>query len=167
MGDSAGGGLSLATLIALQDKGLPLPSAAVALSPWTDLKCTGESLVTKANLDPFTPGDSWTVFSHYYVGDNDPCLPWISPLYGDLQGLPPMLIYVGGNEVLLDDSIRFAERAKRAGVDVKLHIGEGLFHCYPVFASLLPEARQAMTDICIYITTQMRPVPANLTSSAS
>ncbi|MBZ0281178.1 MAG: alpha/beta hydrolase [Anaerolineae bacterium] len=155
MGDSAGGGLSLATLIALRDKDLPLPSATVALSPWTDLKCTGESLITNEKLDPFTPRDSWSVFSDYYVGNNDPCLPWISPLYGDLQGLPAVLIYAGGHEVLVDDSTRFAEKAKHAGVDVTLHIGEGMFHCYPVFASLLPEAQQAMAEICTYIKTRL------------
>jgi epsilon-lactone hydrolase len=151
VGDSAGGGLCLATLIALRDEGVPLPAAAVALSPWTDLKCTGESLTTKAAVDALTWAGSWTVFSKYYVGDHDPSLPWISPLYGDLQGLPPILIYVGGNEVLLDDSTRFADKAKAAGVDVTLKIGEGLFHCFPVCSPLFPEARQAMDEICAFI----------------
>jgi epsilon-lactone hydrolase len=162
MGDSAGGGLALATLVALRDQGMPLPSAAVALSPWTDLKGTGESLMTNAKSDPFTPRESWTVFSHYYVGDNDPCHPWISPLYADLRGLPPMQIYAGGAEVLLDDSTRFAEKAAAAGVDVTLHVGEGMFHCYPVFGSFLPEGKQAMAEICGTIKTRLttNPVPA-------
>jgi acetyl esterase/lipase len=154
-GDSAGGGLCLATLIALRDQGIPLPAAAVALSPWTDLKCTGESLRTKAKVDTLTWAESWTVFSKYYVGDNDPCLPWISPLYGDLHGLPPMLIHVGGDEVLLDDSTRFAEKAKDAGVDVTLKVGEGMFHCFPLCAPLFPEARQAMDEICAFIKTHI------------
>jgi monoterpene epsilon-lactone hydrolase len=154
-GDSAGGGLCLATLLALRDQGVALPAAAVALSPWTDLKCTGESLTTKKKVDPFTPGDAWTVFSKYYVGDNDPGLPWISPLYGDLSGLPPILIYAGDRDVLFDDSTRFVEKAKAAGVDATLRVGEGLFHCYPVCASLFPEARQAMDEICAFINTHV------------
>lgn len=155
LGDSAGGGLCLATLIALRDQGIPLPAAAVALSPWTDLKCTGESLRTKAKVDPLTWAESWTVFSKYYAGENDPCLPWISPLYGDLHGLPPIRIYVGENEVLLDDSTRFAEKAKDSGVDVTLKVGEGMFHCFPVCAPLFPEAKEAMDEICTFIKTHI------------
>jgi monoterpene epsilon-lactone hydrolase len=155
VGDSAGGGLCLATLIALRDKGIPLPAAAVALSPWTDLKCTGESYRTKVKVDPLTWPESWTVFSKYYAGDNDPCNPWISPYYGDLHGLPPILIYVGEDEVLLDDSTRFAEKAKDAGVDVTLKVGEGMFHCFPVCAPLFPEAKQAMDEICTFIKTHI------------
>ena len=151
VGDSAGGGLCLATLLALRDQGIPLPAAAVALSPWTDLKNTGESLKTKAKADQLTWGESWIVFSKYYAGDNDPGNPWISPLYGDLHGLPPILIYVGEDEVLLDDSIRFAEKAKNSGADVTLRVGEGMFHCFPACAPLFPEAKQAMDEICTFI----------------
>jgi monoterpene epsilon-lactone hydrolase len=153
VGDSAGGGLCLATLLAIRDQGLPLPAAAVALSPWTDLKCTGESYQTKLKVDPATWPGSWTVFSQYYAKDNDPDLPGISPLYGDLQGLPPLLIYAGSDEVLLDDSTRFAEKAKNAGVEVTLKVGEGMFHCFPVCAPLFPEAKQAMAEICTFIKT--------------
>lgn len=155
VGDSAGGGLTLATLIALRDQGLPLPAAAVALSPWTDLKCSGESYRTKIKVDPATWPGSWTVFSKYYTNGNDPGHPWISPLYGDLRGLPPILIYVGTDEVLLDDSIRFAEKARKAWVDVTLKVGEGMFHCYPVCTPLFPEARQAMEEICFFIKTHV------------
>lgn len=151
MGDSAGGGLCLATLLALREQGLPLPNAAVALSPWTDLKCTGESLTTNSKVDLLTWKDSWTIFSHYYVKDSDPCNPLVSPLYGDLCGLPSMLIYVGGDELLRDDSTRFASKAKEAGVDVRLTVGEGMFHCYPVCAPLFPEATQAMEELCAFI----------------
>jgi len=154
-GDSAGGGLCLATLIALRDQGIPLPAAAVALSPWTDLKCTGDSHRTKNEVDPLTPKGSCTVFSKYYVGENDPCNPWISPYYGDLHGFPPMLIHVGEDEVLLDDSTRFAEKAKDAGVDVTLKVGERMFHCFPVLAPLFPEAKQAMDEICTFIKTHI------------
>jgi monoterpene epsilon-lactone hydrolase len=151
VGDSAGGGLCLATLIALRDKNIPLPAGAVALSPWTDLKCTGESYRTKTKVDSLTWPESWTIFSKYYVGENDPGNPWISPLYGDLQELPSLLIYVGEDEVLLDDSTRFAKKAKDAGVDVTLKVGKGMFHCFPVCAPLFPEAKQAMDEICAFI----------------
>jgi acetyl esterase/lipase len=91
-GDSAGGGLCLAALLAIRDQDLPLPAAAVALSPWTDLKCNGESYRSNAGKC-LSPEGTWTAFSKHYVGDCDPGLPWISPLYGDLHGLPPMLIW--------------------------------------------------------------------------
>ena len=149
-GDSAGGGLCLAALLALRDRGIPLPAAAVALSPWTDLKCTGESYRSNAKKC-LSPDGTWTAFSKHYTGNHDPCLPWISPLYGDLHDLPPLLIYVGGDEILYDDAVCFAEKAKAAGVDVTLKVGEGLFHCYPVCAPLFPEATQAMNEICDFI----------------
>lgn len=154
VGESAGGGLCLATLIALRDLGVPLPAAAVAISPWTDLKCTGDSYRTRAGVC-LSPGEMWTVCSKYYVNDNDPCLPWISPLYGDLGGLPPILVHVGEDEVLLDDSIRFAEKAKAAGVDVTLRVGKSMVHCYPLLPSFIPEARQAMEEICAFIRTHL------------
>ncbi|MFA6240786.1 MAG: alpha/beta hydrolase [Candidatus Hydrogenedentales bacterium] len=151
IGDSAGGGLALATLLAIRDQGLPLPAGAVALSPWTDLKNSGDSLKTNAQVDTLCWKEAQTVFSKYYAGDNDPGNPWISPLYGDLHGLPPIRIYVGGSELLLDDSTRFAKRAAEAGVDIKLTVGEGLFHCYPACAPLFPEATQGMREICAFV----------------
>jgi acetyl esterase/lipase len=153
-GDSAGGGLCLATLLALRDQDIPLPAAAVAISPWTDLKCTGASYRSNARKC-LSPEGTWTAFSKHYVGDDDPGLPWISPLYGDLRGLSPIMIYVGGDEILRDDSIRFAEKAKDAGVDVTLRVGKGLFHCFPVCAPLFPEATQAMDEICAFIKMRL------------
>ncbi len=152
-GDSAGGGLCLATLLALRDQGIPLPAAAVALSPWTDLKCTGESYQSNAGKC-LSPDGTWTAFSKHYAGEHDAGMPWISPLYGELQGLPPLLIYVGEDEILFDDAVRFAEKAKDSGVDVTIRVGEGLFHCYPVCAPLFPEATQAMKEICDFIKKQ-------------
>ena len=154
-GESAGGGLCLATLLALRDQGTPLPAAAVALSPWTDLKLTGESVRTRARVAIDPPGMS-TVCSKYYAGDHDPGLPWISPLYGDLHGLPPLLICVGNDEMGRDDSTRFAEKATAAGVNVTLRIGEGMVHCYPLFAPLFPEATEAMQAIGAFITAHAR-----------
>ncbi len=152
VGESAGGGLGLAALLALRDQGLPLPAAAVAMSPSTDLKLTGESHRTKARACLSPPGMA-LVCSKYYAGENDPGLPWISPLYGDLHGLPPLLIYVGEYETLLDNSTRFAAKAEAAGVEVILRVGEGMFHCYPLMAPLFPEATQALDEICSFIQT--------------
>lgn len=153
-GESAGGGLCLATLLALRDQGDPLPAAAVALSPWTDLTLTGESLQTRlqASIDP--PNMS-AVCSKYYVGDHDPRLPWISPLYGDLHGLPPLFICVGTYETLLDDSTRFAEKAAAAGVEVTLRVWESMIHCFPLMAPLFPEATQALAETCAFIKTHL------------
>jgi acetyl esterase/lipase len=154
MGESAGAGLCLATLLAIRDKGMPLPVAGVALSPWTDLKLTGESYRTKAGVCISPPGMS-AVCSKYYYGNNDPTDPWISPLYGDLHGLPPLYINVGSYETMMDDSTRFAEKAKAAGVDVTLTIGEKMIHCYPLMAPMFPEATQAMDEICVFIRKQL------------
>lgn len=150
VGESAGGGLCLATLLALRDQKIPLPSAAVALSPWTDLTLSGGSYQTNAKVC-LAPAGMNVVCSKYYFGDHDPCLPWISPLYGELHGLPPLLIQVGGDETLLDDSTRFAEKAKIAGVDVTLKVKEGMMHCYPLLPSFIPEAREAMNEMCAFI----------------
>jgi len=151
IGDSAGGGLVLATLLTARDQGIPLPAGAVALSPWTDVKNTGASWETNAKVDPLTWRESQAVFAKYYAGDQDAGNPLMSPLYGDLHGLPPLLIYVGGYEVMLDDSTRFAAKAQAAGVAVTLHIGEGMFHCYPACAPLFPEATQAMEEIGAFV----------------
>lgn len=151
-GDSAGAGLCLATLLAIRDNELPLPAAAAVLSPWTDLKCTGNSY---ARRDPLAPDGSWHVYATYYAGDNDPALPLISPLYGDLAGLPPLLIYVGEEEAMLDDSVRFAEKARAAGVEVRLHVGQGMVHCYPALSPLFPEAKAAMEDICAFLADKI------------
>ena len=154
MGESAGGGLCLATLLAVRDAGLPLPAGAIALSPWTDLKCTGTSYQTKAGVC-LSPFGSWQVFSQYYAGDHDPGLPGISPLYGDLHGLPPLLIQVGEDEVLRDDAVRFAEKAQAAGVDVTLRVDQGMVHCYPLMAPLFPEASAAMDEICAFTSQRI------------
>jgi acetyl esterase/lipase len=150
-GDSAGAGLMLAALLALKSRGLPLPAAGAALSPWTDLKCTGESLVTRKKVDPFTPDGAWDVFSACYTAGQNAGSELISPLYGDLAGLPPLFICAGDHDVLIDDSTRFAEKARAAGVEVTLKVGEGLFHCYPALAPLFPEATEDLNAICAFL----------------
>ena len=154
VGESAGGGLCLAALLAVRDRGLPLPATGVAISPWTDLKLTGESHRTKARVCLSPPGMS-AVCSQYYAGDYDRELPYISPLYGDLHGLPPLLIQVGEYETLLDDSTRFAAKAEAAGVDVTLRVGEKMIHCYPLLAPLFPEASQALGETCDFIRSHL------------
>jgi len=155
MGDSAGGGLALATLLELKEKLLPLPKAAIVLSPWTDLKNTGDSLTKNEKVDFLTWRESWTIFSDYYRGGESPDNPLVSPLYGDLRGLPPLKIFVGGDELLLDDSVRFAQKAKEAGVEVSLVTGKGMFHCYPVCAPLFPEATAAMSELVTFLQAQL------------
>ncbi len=149
-GESAGGGLCLAALLAFREQGLPLPAAAVALSPWTDLALTGESHRAKAKVC-LSPKGMAEVCSRHYAGANDPTLPLISPLYGDLHGLPPLHITVGGDETMLDDATRFAKKAQAAGVGVTLRVGAGMMHCYPLLPPFVPEAREAMAEICAFI----------------
>ncbi len=151
MGDSGGGNLLFSTLLALKEKGIQQPAAAVALSPWIDLTNSGESWESNAEKDHLCWKEAQTIFSKCYTGDHDPALPLISPLFGDLRGLPPLLIYVGGDELMRDDSTRFSRKAKKEGVDVTLRVGAGLFHCYPACAPLFPEATQALEEICDFI----------------
>ncbi len=153
-GESAGGGLSLALLLALKENGIPLPAGAVAISPWTDLSCSGESYRTKNRLSP-APIDSWHVFSRHYAGDQDPHNPLISPLYGDLRNLPPLFINSAVNDELYDDGKEFARRAKEAGVDVIFRSGEGMIHCYPLLAPYFPEATSAMQEIVDFVRARL------------
>lgn len=147
IGDSGGGGLLLCTLMALKDKGIELPACAVAMSPWVDLTNSGESLTKNSQKDTLCWKDAQFVFSRYYVGEANPENPWISPIFGNFIGLPPVMLFVGSDELLLDDSVRYAQKAKEAGVDITLHIGNGLFHCYPACSPMFPEAKIAMEEI--------------------
>ena len=150
-GDSAGGGLTAATLVKLRDLGIPLPAAAVLLSPWTDLDVTGDSMRSKKREDPFIKIGDVFWMSSLYCGDEDPRNPYISPLYADLKGLPPLLIHVGSAELLLDDSTRFAEKAKLAGVDVTLEIWEDMIHVFQAFALWAPEGQKGIDKIGEFI----------------
>ena len=150
-GDSAGGGLTLATLVKLRDEGISLPIAAVCLSPWTDLAGTGESIKTKVELDPFVTPENFEISVRAYLGATDSLNFLASPLYANLQGLPPLFIQVGTSELFLDDSVRFAERAKAAGVDVKLEIWSDMIHIFAFFAAFAPESRQGIEQIGEFI----------------
>ncbi len=150
-GDSAGGGLTAATLVKLRDLGTSLPAAAVLLSPWIDLDMTGNSLRAKRKVDPFVSIDELFWMSGLYCGEEDPRNPYISPLYADLKGLPPLLIQVGSAEILQDDSIRFAEKAKKAGVDVVFDIWQDMIHVFQAFALFAPEGQQGIDKIGEFI----------------
>ena len=149
-GDSAGGGLALAMMLALRDAGVALPAAAALFSPWTDLAATGESLVTNDDRCALFRGDKIGPGALYYLGTADPKNPLASPLYGDLKGLPPMLIHVGENEVLLDDSRRFAERARAAGVEVEIKIWPVVPHDWQLVPAM-PEAKQSMREAAEFL----------------
>jgi epsilon-lactone hydrolase len=155
-GDSAGGGLTLATLVSLRDAGDPLPAGAVLLSPWTDLAATGASYETRAKVDPVLSKTSLPETVLWYIGDRDPKAPLASPLYAELRGLPPLLIHVGDHEVLLDDSIGVAERARAAGVDVTLEVWEEMWHVFHQTVPQVPEAREAIEKIGAYVRALLR-----------
>ncbi len=133
-GDSAGGGLALATLLALRDAGDRLPTAAVLLSPWTDLTCPGDSYASRAESDPLLTREVMVTMAAHYLAGADPKSVLASPIYADLKGLPPLLVHLGSDEVLLDDSTRLAERARVAGVDVELRVWDGMWHDFQRFA---------------------------------
>jgi len=146
-GESAGGGLAVATMVALRDAGVTLPVAGVCLSPWVDMEGIGESMTTKAEVDPMVMKEGIIELAQLYLGDADPRTPLAAPIYADLTGLPPLLIQVGTSEVLFDDAKRLAERARSAGVDVVLEPWEDMIHMWHAFAAVLPEGRQAIDRI--------------------
>jgi acetyl esterase/lipase len=150
-GDSAGGGLAIATLVSLRDGGEPLPSAAICLSPWTDLARTGESMKTHIQVDPFLTPEWLEFMARHYVGNNNPRMPLISPIYADLHKLPPIFIQVGSDDILLSDSIRLAERAREAGVVTTLDVWENMWHVWHFFAGKMPEGNHAMNQAGNYI----------------
>ncbi len=150
-GDSAGGGLTLATLIALRDAGTPLPAAGVPISAWADLEGTGASIKTRAATDPMVDLPGLSRMAKLYAGDHDMKNPLLSPIHADYRGLPPMLLQVGDAEILLDDSTRVADKAKAAGVKVELEAWDDMFHVWHVFAKILPEGQQAIDRIGSYV----------------
>jgi monoterpene epsilon-lactone hydrolase len=152
-GGSSAGGLALATLVKLRDDGAPMPAAAVAVSPWTDLACTGESL--NHNNDLTVTKSALLRMASQYLAGRDSKNPLASPLYADLAGLPPLLVIVGGDEALLDDSIRLVRQAAIAGVDVTLRIGAGMQHIYPVYAGFMPEADEGIAEIGAFLQAHL------------
>jgi epsilon-lactone hydrolase len=156
-GDSAGGGLGLALLAHLRDLGRPLPGCYVGLSPLTDLAGTGASLDELDDIDPWISAAMVRRAARAYAGETPLDDPRVSPLYADLTGLPPMLVHVGGDEVLLDDAIRIVDAARAAGVDASLGRFEGLWHMFQAFPGL-PEARFALREIGAFVQRHTTPV---------
>jgi acetyl esterase/lipase len=150
-GDSAGGGLTLATLVALREAGDPLPAAAVPISPWTDLEGTGDSMKTHVDKDPMVEPGGLLGMARLYLGDADPRQPTASPLHADLTGLPPLLIQVGELETLLDDATRIAASAQKRGVAVTLEVWPEMVHVWHLFAPMVPEGRDAIARIGAFL----------------
>ena len=154
-GDSAGGGLTVATLLLARDAGDPLPAAGVCISPWVDMEGLGESMKTKAGVDPTVSKAGLLDMAAHFIGDGDRRDPLAAPLYADLAGLPPLLTIVGTAEVLLDDAVRLHEKAEAAGVSSRLEIWEDMVHIWPWFAPFLPEGQQAMEQMGDFIKEQV------------
>ncbi len=150
-GDSAGGGLTLATLVNLRDQKLGLPACAVAISPWVDLEGVGNSITARAAQDPMVQKDGLLWMAGLYLNGKDAKTPLAAPLHADLKGLPPILIQVGTAETLLDDSTRIAEKLHAAGVDVRLAIWPNMLHVFPLFAPILSEGRDGCLEIGSFI----------------
>ncbi|MCX4240488.1 alpha/beta hydrolase [Paraliomyxa miuraensis] len=149
-GDSAGGNLVLATLVALRDAGDPMPAAGVAISPWVDLACSGESFDTNAAYD-FVSRAACKVAADSYLGGADPRSPELSPLFAELHGLPPLLVQAGALEVLVDQIRAFARRAEAAGVDVQLSVHDEMVHVWHILHGIIPEARAGIEEIASFV----------------
>jgi acetyl esterase/lipase len=156
VGESAGGGLVVATLVALKAAGLPQPSSAVVFSPWTDLTVSGASMAGKAAVDPALTPQAMRTRARDYLGDTDPATPLASPIFADLTGLAPLLIQVGSHEILLDDSIRLAARAAEQDVSVELQVYPQVPHVFQGFAALLDEGDTALNAAAAFTRTHWR-----------
>lgn len=146
-GDSAGGGLAAATLIAARDQGLPMPAGGILISPWTDLTCDTETYASRAAVDPMITPEGIKVMANMYLAGADARDPLASPNFAGLAGLPPLLIHVGDNEVLLDDARNLAKRAGDAGVDVRIEVWDHMFHVWHAFYQMLDEGERAIEGL--------------------
>lgn len=159
MGDSAGGNLTLATLLVLKDRQIDMPDAAVALSPATDLSWSSLSIKTNAKSDVALSAKIMPMISYGYLQKKvDPQTPYASPLFGDLQGLPPILLQVGDTEILLDDAVGFVEKAQAAGVDATLEVYPNMPHVFQAFAPYLPDANRALDSIGYFIKQERETI---------
>ncbi len=150
-GDSAGGGLTMSLMLELRHTGLPLPGAAVLLSPFLDLTASGESVTTRADEDPWFRADDVHVVIKYYCPDEDLEDPLISPVFANVAGLPPTLVQVGNDEILLSDSTRIAEKLEAANVNVELQVFPEMWHVFQLFVGKMPESRGAVDKIGAFI----------------
>ncbi len=166
-GDSAGGGLALALLVALRDAGEAAAAGACLFSPWTDLAATGASLVFNRKRDPMLLSEGIAEIARLYHAHADPRAPLVSPLYADYAGLPPLRFFVGAEEVLLDDSRRAAERARAAGVAADIAIWRGVPHVWPIVGEFLPEARRAMNEAAQFLHDAAQAAPSRAQAAPS
>lgn len=153
--DSAGGGLSDATCIALRDAAEPVPAAAVLISPWTDVAGGSASFTSRAEVDPFVFPESLAELAGWYLGDHDPACPLASPLHADLTGLPPTLIHVGDHERLLDDATAMGERLASAGVDVDVEVWPEMVHVWHFFAGRVPAADHGIAAVAAWLRPRL------------
>ena len=154
-GDSAGGGLTVAALVAVRDAGLALPAAGVCISPWTDLTNGADSYRTHADRDPLVFQEDIDRWGAAYLAGADPRTPLASPLHADLSGLPPLLIQVGSEEVLLDDSRKLAARCEAAGVEAELEVWDEMIHVWHWFGEYLDEADSAVRRIADFVGARL------------
>lgn len=155
-GDSAGGGLAVATLVAVRDAGLPQPAGAVVFSPWVDLTLGGQSMRTKKDADPIFTPEAIQAFATPYLAGQDPAQPLASPVFADLRGLPPLLVQAGSNELLLDDAVRLAGRAAADEVDVTLRVWPQVPHVFQNHFGHLDEADEALDEAARFLSTRVR-----------
>jgi monoterpene epsilon-lactone hydrolase len=154
-GDSSGGGLAIATLVSLREQNVPLPACVACISPWADLTQSGETFRTHAALDPTISKARLDAMAAQYLAGRDPTTPLASPLYADLSGLPPLLLQVGGREVLFDDTMRLRARAEEARVEVSVESWGGLWHVWPFYYPMLSEGRDAIARIGAYLKARI------------
>ena len=154
-GDSAGGGLAIATALKIRDEGLPMPAALAPISPWTDMEGNGESVKTRAAVDMIVSPQALSQLAGVFLGGASARDPYASPLYADLKGLPPTYIQVGDDEVLLDDSLRFATKARVAGVDVTCEVFPEMQHVFQIAAGGMPEADQAVAKMGAWLKARL------------
>ena len=157
-GESAGGGLAIALLLAIRKAGLPLPACAVAMSPWTNLLCEGDTYVSQAARDPLLTRGILLEMAGTYLAGADPRSPLASPGLADLTGLPPLLIQVGGAEVLLSDAERLAHRAREAGVAAKLEVWDDMIHVWHMFHAMLPQGAEAIDRVADFVLSRWSAV---------
>jgi len=154
-GDSAGGGLTLGTLLALRDAGDPLPAAGICLSPWVDMTLSDPAIEKVADRDPMLNRPLMEMFRDAYLVDADPKTPTASPLFAELGGLPPLLLQVGRAEILIGEVEQFAKRAQAAGVEVTLEAWDDMIHVWQTFADMLPEGREAIANIGKFVEARL------------
>jgi monoterpene epsilon-lactone hydrolase len=152
-GDSAGAGLTMATLLTLKEAGDSLPALTVLMSPWTDMEGTGESMETRAEVDPWLTPEASRATPVLYIRNLDLRHPLVSPIYADLAGLPPMLVHVGNDEILLSDSARLVDRARAAGVEVTFKVWDDMWHVFQTFQ--IPEAKQSIDEIGDFVVKHL------------